>query len=52
MERIFAKIGGPQPVILSKKRTPLQVSFNWFVYILRAPPSRKSSNKKSNNIEI
>ena len=45
-ERVFGKIAGPQPVTLSKKGTPLQVSFNWFVYILGAPPSRKTSKKE------
>ena len=45
-ERVFGKIAGPQPVTLSKKGTPLQVSFNWFVFILGASPSRKTSKKE------
>ena len=36
----FGKVAHPQPAILSKKCTPLQISFNWFVYILGAPPSK------------
>ena len=35
----FGKVADPQPAILSKKCTPLQI-FNWFVYILGAPPSK------------
>ena len=41
----FGKAADPQPAILSKKCTPLQI-FNWFVYILGAPPSKQTSNKK------
>ena len=36
----FDKVAKPQPAILSKKCTPLQISFNLFVYILGAPPSK------------
>ena len=45
-ERIFGKNESLQPVTLSKKGTPLQLTFDWFVHILRAPPSRKTSKKK------
>ena len=51
-ECFFDDVAGPQPVTLSKKGTPLKVSFNWFVYILIAPLSKKTSKKKSNNFEI
>ena len=51
MECIFGKVAGPHPVTLSQIGTPSQLSFNWFVYILRAPPSRKTSKKKSKNFE-
>ena len=36
----FDKVAKPQPAILSKKCTPFQISFNLFVYILGAPPSK------------
>ena len=36
----FGKVTDPQPAILLKKCTPLQISFNWFVYILGVPPSK------------
>ena len=38
----FGKVADPnlQFCILSKECTPLQISCNWFVYILGAPPSK------------
>ena len=36
----FGKVAGPQPAILSKKCTPLQIPFNLFEHILGAPPSK------------
>ena len=36
----FGKFADRQPAILSKKCTPLLISFNWFMYILGAPPSK------------
>ena len=36
----FGKVADPQLAIMSKKCTPLQISFNWFVYILGVPPSK------------
>ena len=38
-EAFFGKVVDPQPAILSKKWTLLQISFNWFVYILGLSPS-------------
>ena len=35
-----------------EKSTPLQISFNCFVYILEAHPSKQTSKKKTNNFEI
>ena len=49
---VFGKSADPQPAILSKKCTPMQISFNLFVCILGAPPSKQTSKKKSNNFEI
>ena len=38
----FGKVADPQPAILSKKCSPLQISFNWFVYIsVHFRPQRK-----------
>ena len=34
----FGKV--TEPAILLKKCTPLQISSNWFVYILGVPPSK------------
>ena len=34
----FGKVADPQSAILSNKCTPLQISFNWFLYVLAAPP--------------
>ena len=39
-EAFFGKVADPQPAILPKKFTPLQISFNCFVHILGAPPSK------------
>ena len=36
----FGKVTDPQPAILWNKWTPLQISFNRFMYILGAPPSK------------
>ena len=36
----FGKVPDPQPAILSKKCTLWQTSFNLFLYILEAPPSK------------
>ena len=46
------KVPDPQPAILSKKCTPLQMSFNWFVGISGAPPSKQASEKNSSNFKI
>ena len=48
----FGKVTDPQPAILLKKCTPLQISSNWFVYILGVPPSKQTPKKKSKNFEI
>ena len=37
-EAFFGKVVDPQPA-MSKKWTLLQISFNWFVYILGLSPS-------------
>ena len=36
----FGKVTDRQLAIMSKKCTPLQISFNCFVYILGVPPSK------------
>ena len=41
----FGNVVDPQPAILSKKCTLLQISFNWFMYISGAPPSKQTSKK-------
>ena len=37
---MFGKTADPQPAILLKNWTPLQISLNWFAHILEAPPSK------------
>ena len=46
------KVPDTQPAILSKKCTPLQISFNWSLGISGAPPSKQASEKNSSNFKI
>ena len=39
-EAFFGKVADPQPAILPKNCTPLQISFNCLEHILEAPPSK------------
>ena len=50
----FGKVADPnlQFCIFSKECTPLQTSFNWFVYILGAPPSKQTSKKKVTTLKF
>ena len=43
-ECFFGKVGGPQSSTLSK--TPLQIFFNWFIYLLRVTAYQRKLLKK------